>query len=241
MSRSFPPHSESHEAYLTKIRSIPYLTNEEEYQLAKQWRDQGDKKAVAKLVSSHLRLVNKIAQGYRGYGLPVGDLVSEGHIGIMQAMKHFDPDRGFRFATYAMWWIRASIQEYILNSWSLVKLGTTSAQKKLFFKLRSIKQTLGVSQLSSEHIQAIARDLSVKPDEVYQMEQRMSGSDHSLHGTVNHGGEGEVEWIDWLSDDRENQEVLLLNRDDITKKQDLLNQALGALHPRERTILYDRR
>ncbi len=234
-------HGDLHEHYLRKIRNIPLLTNDEEYKLAKQWRDDGDKQAVAKLVTSHLRLVTKIANGYRGYGLPLSDLVAEGHIGVMQAMKHFDPDRGFRFATYAMWWIKASIQEYILNSWSLVKMGTTGAQKKLFFKLRSIKQKLGVTKLSSEQIQSIARDLDVKETEVRLMEERMSGGDHSLHTTVSGNSDSELEWIDWISDERNNQEHDLLHKDEMVKKQSLLNKALKGLHPRERSIFYDRR
>ncbi len=229
------------ETYLQKIRSIPILSSEEEYVLAKEWRENGNRDAVDKLVTSHLRLVMKIAQGYRGYGLPITDLIAEGHVGVMQAMKHFDPDRGFRFSTYAMWWIKASMQEYILNSWSLVKLGTTSAQKRLFFKLRSMKQKLGVNHLHPEHIKDIAEKLGVRPKDVQQMEERMAGNDHSLNATLSEGSESESEWIDWLTDDRDNQEMNLMRDDELTKRRDLLSKSLDALTLRERDIFYDRR
>ncbi len=241
-ARATSPHNDLHESYLKSMREIPLLSSEEEYKLAKAWRDEGNKEAVAILVTSHLRLVNKIAGGYRGYGLPLSDLVAEGHVGVMQAVKNFDPDRGFRFSTYAMWWIKASIQEYILNSWSLVKLGTTSSQKKLFFKLRSLKQQLGVAQLSPEQVRTIATDLEVKESDVMMMEERMSGGDRSLNAVVGKdSSDSDVEWMDWLTDDRTNQEHELLHRDDLEQKQKMLNAALKALHPRERHIFYDRR
>lgn len=242
MSRA--EHSHLHDlnqGYLQKIRAIPLLTSDEEYVLAKQWREDGNKKAVEKIVTSHLRLVTKIAQGYRGYGLPISDLVAEGHVGVMQAMRHFDPERGFRFSTYAMWWIKASIQEYILNSWSLVKLGTTSAQKRLFFKLRSLKQKLGVHQLDPQQIKDIAEKMSVRPEDVVQMEERMSGMDHSLNAPLKEGNDSESEWIDWLSDERENQEHTLIQTNELEKRRHLLNKALDALTDRERKIFYDRR
>lgn len=229
------------EHYMRKIKSIPYLTNEEEFHLAKKWRDQGDKESIDKLVSSHMRLVAKIAQGYRGYGLPMSDLVAEGHIGMMQAVKHFDPERGFRFSTYAMWWIKASIQEYILNSWSLVKIGTTGAQKKLFFKLRQIKQRLNTHTLTPEQVSEIAKNLSVRESDVMMMQERMQGNDHSLNAPLKADGEGESEWIDWLEDETENPELSLVHRDEHQKRRKLLNDSLNALSERERHIFHDRR
>lgn len=235
MQNDLPDH------YMNKIRNIPYLTNDEEFHLAKKWREQGDKDAVDKLVSSHLRLVAKMAQGYRGYGLPMADLIAEGHIGMMQAVKHFDPDKGFRFSTYAMWWIRASMQEYILNSWSLVKIGTTAAQKKLFFKLRTIKQKLGVHTLTPEQVSTIAKDMSVRESDVLMMQERMQGGDHSLNAPLKADSEGDSEWLDWLEDDTDNQELSLIHRDEHKKRKKLLNDALEALTERERNIFHDRR
>lgn len=229
------------EEYTRKIHSIPLLSSEEEYVLAKKWRDEGDDEAAGKLVSSHLRLVNKIAHGYRGYGLPLADLVAEGHVGVMQAMKNFDPERGFRFSTYAMWWIKASIQEYVLNTWSLVKIGTTASQKKLFFKLRKIKQKLGVSRLHPEHIKHISEELDIKEEVIRQMEERMGGADYSLNSLIRDTGESESEWIEWFASDTEDQEMQLLQKDELRKRKKLLSQAFQSLRPRERDIIIDRR
>ncbi|MBX9634607.1 MAG: RNA polymerase factor sigma-32, partial [Magnetospirillum sp.] len=193
--------------YLQEIRKFPMLPPEEEYVLAKNYREQGNYDAANKLVTSHLRLVAKIAMGYRGYGLPMGELISEGNVGMMQAVKRFDPDRGFRLATYAMWWIRAAIQEYILHSWSLVKMGTTAAQKKLFFNLRKLKgqmQAIEEGDLSPENVRAIAEKLDVAESDVVSMNRRLSSPDHSLNAPVRADGEGE--WQDWLVDDHEDQE-----------------------------------
>lgn len=227
--------------YISKIKRIPYLTNDEEFHLAKKWREEGDKDAVDRLIASHLRLVAKMAQGYRGYGLPMSDLIAEGHIGMMQAVKHFDPERGFRFSTYAMWWIRASMQEYILNSWSMVKIGTTSAQKKLFFKLRTIKQKLGVQTLTPEQVSEVAKNLSVRESDVLLMQERMQGGDHSLNAPLKADNDSDSEWIDWVEDDKDSQELSLLHRDEYTKRKKLLDDALSALNEREREIFHDRR
>lgn len=230
--------------YVRHIRSMPMLTVDEEYQLAKRWRQEGDKKAVEKLVSSHLRLVAKIASGYRGYGLPVSDLVSEGNIGMMQAMKHFDPERGFRLSTYATWWIKASIQEYILHTWSLVKIGTTAAQKKLFFNLRKEKQFFansGEQYLTDQQITQIAVKLEVKESEVIEMSQRMASQDHSLNAPVSNFGEGESEWVDWICDERDNQEVVAVEQDELLKRRRLFDQAMALLSQREQIIIFNRR
>jgi RNA polymerase sigma-32 factor len=227
--------------YLSEIRSFPMLSAEEEYMLAKRWREHGDRQAAHQLVTSHLRLVAKIAMGYRGYGLPVNDLISEGHIGLMQAVKKFDPDRGFRLATYAMWWIRASIQEYILHSWSLVKIGTTAAQKKLFFNLRRMKSKLGAlddNDLSREQVQEIANDLKVSEREVVDMNRRMGAPDHSLNAPLK--AEGEGEWQDFLADERDNQEFKLIESNEHSHKVKLLTHAIGNLDARERRIIQAR-
>jgi RNA polymerase sigma-32 factor len=236
--------TDSHHHYIKKIRGIPLLTVEEESQLAKKWRESQDPKAVDRLISSHLRLVAKIADGYRGYGLPVTDLIAEGNLGMMQAMNHYDHEKGFRFSTYAMWWIRASMQEYILKSWSLVKIGTTSAQKKLFFNLRKTKHSLNRSDenyLTQEHITYIAKKLDVKEEEVIQMDNRLSGKDYSLNTPVSTDSDSSMEWIEWISDESDNQEIQLAHKDEITKRQNLLNEAISCLNEREHLILVDRR
>ena len=228
--------------YLQEIRKFPMLSPEEEYQLAKRWKDEGDEKAAHKLVTSHLRLVAKIAMGYRGYGLPVGELISEGNVGMMQAVKRFDPDRGFRLATYAMWWIRAAIQEYILHSWSLVKMGTTAAQKKLFFNLRRLKAQMSALEdgdLQQEQVAKIARTLQVPEQDVVSMNRRLASPDHSLNAPVRMDSEGE--WQDWLVDDQETQESELAEREDMTNRRALLGEALKTLNERERHILIERR
>lgn len=230
--------------YFQKIRKLPLLTQDQEYQLAKQWRDQQDHKAIEQLITSHLKLVAKIAAGYRGYGLPLNDLISEGNIGIMQAVKHYDPERGYRFSTYAMWWIRASIQDHILQSWSLVKLGTTRAQKKLFFSLRKTQQKLKndrevEAELTEEQVKAIAVKLEVKEEEVWQMHQRLYSKDHSLNQTM--PGDGESEWIEWIADSADNQEIQLAQHDEYQKRKKLFGQALHCLNEREHQILVDRR
>jgi RNA polymerase sigma-32 factor len=228
--------------YLQEIRKFPMLAPEEEYALAKRWQEKGDLEAAHKLVTSHLRLVAKIAMGYRGYGLPVGELISEGNVGMMQAVKRFDPDRGFRLATYAMWWIRAAIQEYILHSWSLVKMGTTAAQKKLFFNLRRLKgemQAIDDGDLKPEQVAKIAKDLDVPEQDVIQMNRRLASADHSLNAPVRIDGEGE--WQDWLVDESDNQEVELAEREDMGQRKALLANALGTLNERERHILIERR
>ena len=228
--------------YLQEIRKFPMLGPEEEYVLAKRFRDQDDSNSANKLVTSHLRLVAKIAMGYRGYGLPIGELISEGNVGMMQAVKRFDPDRGFRLATYAMWWIRAAIQEYILHSWSLVKMGTTAAQKKLFFNLRKLKgqmQAIEEGDLSPENVKKIAEELDVAEADVVSMNRRLASPDHSLNAPVRTDGEGE--WQDWLVDDREDQETELGEREEMTRRRRLLSQALKGLNDRERNILTQRR
>ena len=228
--------------YLAEIRKFPLLEPQQEYMLAKSWREHQDTDAAHQLVTSHLRLVAKIAMGYRGYGLPIGDVIAEGNIGLMQAVKRFEPERGFRLATYAMWWIRASIQEYILKSWSLVKMGTTAAQKKLFFNLRRMKgqiEALEEGDLRPEHVKTIATKLGVPEDEVVSMNRRLASPDSSLNAPL--GGETESEWQDWLADDTPDQEELLAERDELDERRSLLSAALDELVPRERDILVARR
>ena len=228
--------------YLQEIRRFPMLTQKEEFTLAKQWTEQGDVEAAHKLVTSHLRLVAKIAMGYRGYGLPVSELISEGNIGMMQAVKRFDPDRGFRLATYAMWWIRAAIQEYILHSWSLVKIGTTAAQKKLFFNLRKIKGQIKAFEdgdLPQETVSEIARRLDVPEHEVVNMNRRLAAPDHSLNAPLRIDGDGE--WQDWLEDTSPNQETELAASEELTLRRQMLGTAMSNLNDRERHILTQRR
>jgi RNA polymerase sigma-32 factor len=228
--------------YLQEIRKFPMLTPEEELSLSKRWRDHEDMEAAHKLVTSHLRLVAKIAMGYRGYGLPVGELISEGNVGMMQAVKRFDPERGFRLATYAMWWIRAAIQEYILHSWSLVKMGTTAAQKKLFFNLRRLKgqmQAIDDGDLQPEQVAKIAKVLAVPEQDVINMNRRLAAPDHSLNAPVRQDSEGE--WQDWLVDEGDSQETELAEREEMTGRKALLNGALKTLNERERHILIERR
>jgi RNA polymerase sigma-32 factor len=224
--------------YLTEIRSFPMLAADEEYMLARRWREHGDRAAAHRLVTSHLRLVARIAMGYRGYGLPVADLISEGQIGLMQAVRKFDPEKGFRLATYAMWWIRASIQEYILHSWSLVKIGTTAAQKKLFFNLRRMRSqldALDAGDLSPEQVQHIASELQVSEREVVEMNRRLIAPDHSLNAPLREEGEGD--WQDVLADERANQEVKLIESDEKNKRVLLLTHAIDQLNPREKRII----
>jgi RNA polymerase sigma-32 factor len=228
--------------YLQEIRKFPMLAPEEEYMLGKSWREHGDIDAAHKLVTSHLRLVAKIAMGYRGYGLPLSELISEGNVGMMQAVKRFEPDRGFRLATYAMWWIRAAIQEYILHSWSLVKMGTTAAQKKLFFNLRKLKgqmRAIDEGDLSPEQVNKIATTLDVPEADVISMNRRLSAPDHSLNAPLRQDGDGE--WQDWLVDDSDNQEIRLAESEELSKRQTLLNDAMSGLNDRERRILSARR
>ncbi|HLJ65425.1 MAG TPA: RNA polymerase sigma factor RpoH [Stellaceae bacterium] len=228
--------------YLQEIRKFPMLEAAEEYMLAKRWREHEDPLAAHKLVTSHLRLVAKIAMGYRGYGLPVSELISEGNVGMMQAVKRFDPDRGFRLATYAMWWIRASIQEYILHSWSLVKMGTTAAQKKLFFNLRRLKGQLAAIEegdLSPENVTKIATTLDVPEADVVSMNRRLGSPDHSLNAPLRSDGEGE--WQDWLVDEKEDQESHLGDTEELGLRRDLLRGAMAHLSTRERDILNERR
>ncbi len=229
-------------SYLAQIRKFPMLERDEEFMLAKQWREGQDLESAHKLVTSHLRLVAKIAMGYRGYGLPIGELISEGNVGMMQAVRRFDPDRGFRLATYAMWWIRASIQEYILHSWSLVKMGTTAAQKKLFFNLRRIKgqmKAIDDGDLHPDQVKTIAENLNVSEQEVINMNRRLAGPDHSLNAPVRAGGEDE--WQDWLTDDSENQESVLAESEELNIRRDLLADAMKNLNERERHILTERK
>jgi RNA polymerase sigma-32 factor len=229
--------------YLQEIRRFPMLEPEEEYMLAKRWVDHQDTQAAHRLVTSHLRLAAKIAMGYRGYGLPQAEVISEANVGLMQAVKRFDPERGFRLATYAMWWIRASIQEYILRSWSLVKLGTTGAQKKLFFNLRKAKSRIGALEegdLRPETVKRLATDLSVTEEEVISMNRRLAGADASLNVTVG-GEEGGSSWQDWLEDEDSDQADAYAERDEFEARQGLLMQALDVLNERERDILTERR
>jgi RNA polymerase sigma-32 factor len=228
--------------YLNEISRFPMLTFEEEQALAYSWRNEQDIEAARKLVTSHLRLVTKIAMGYRGYGLPVAELIAEGNIGMLQAVKRFDPDRGFRLATYAMWWIRAAIQEYILHSWSLVKMGTTAAQKKLFFNLRRLKgqmQAMDDGDLQPEQVASIARTLDVPEADVISMNRRMAAPDHSLNASVRLEGEGE--WQDWLTDESDNQETVVAERQELSSRKTLLSNALRKLNQRERHIIVERR
>ena len=230
--------------YLSRIRSFPMLEKDEEYMLAKSWSERDDVEAAHKLVTSHLRLVAKIAMGYRGYGLPLSDLISEGNIGMMHAVKKFDPERGFRLATYAMWWITASIQEYILRSWSLVKIGTTAAQKKLFFNLRRLKGKIDAidgGDLKPEQVTYIADTLEVAETEVISMNQRMSGGDKSLNTPMASDIDGGGEWQDWIEDDRENQEVEFAEREEFEAQYSVMREALESLNPREQRIIHARR
>ncbi len=231
--------------YLQEIRRFPMLEPEEEYMLAKRWVDHEDTGAAHKLVTSHLRLAAKIAMGYRGYGLPQAEVISEANVGLMQAVKRFDPEKGFRLATYAMWWIRASIQEYILRSWSLVKLGTTSAQKKLFFNLRKAKARIGALEdgdLRPENVAQIANDLGVTEDEVISMNRRLSGGDASLNAQVGSAeGDSSTQWQDWLEDEDADQATAYEEQDELTQRRALLAEAMEVLNDRERDILTERR
>ena len=228
--------------YLTQIKKFPMLDAEEEYMLAKNWKERGNLKAAHKLVTSHLRLVAKIAMGYRGYGLPVNELISEGNIGLMQAVKKFDPEKGFRLATYAMWWIKASIQEYVLRSWSLVKMGTTTAQKKLFFNLKKLKNQIAPGQegdLRDEQVEEISKRLDVNSYEVVNMNRRMMGQEKSLNDPIKSGEKDE--WQDWLVDDSLDQELIVSQKQEYREKKYLLNDAIKILNDREREIIEARR
>lgn len=230
--------------YLQEIRRFPMLEPDEEYMLAKRWVEDQDTEAAHKMVTSHLRLAAKIAMGYRGYGLPQAEVISEANVGLMQAVKRFDPEKGFRLATYAMWWIRASIQEYILRSWSLVKLGTTSAQKKLFFNLRKAKARIGALEdgdLRPENVARIAHDLNVTEEEVISMNRRLSGGDASLNATVSNDGEGTAQWQDWLEDEDADQASDYAEKDELETRRELLAQAMDVLNEREQDILTQRR
>ena len=228
-------------SYMRQIKKFPLLEAKNEYMLAKAWKEQGDLKAAHKLVTSHLRLVAKIASGYRGYGLPLSDLISEGNIGMMHAVKRFEPEKGFRLATYAMWWIKASIQEYILRSWSLVKIGTTAAQKKLFFNLKKIKSKISAldeGDLTPEQVDKISTELSVPKKEVVSMNRRISGSDYSLNAPVTKDGEGE--WQDWLEDETQNQEASFADTEEYLLKKNIMDDALKVLSDREKDIICER-
>ena len=228
--------------YLAQIKKFPMLDAEEEYMLAKNWRERGNLKAAHKLVTSHLRLVAKIAMGYRGYGLPVNELISEGNIGLMQAVKKFDPEKGFRLATYAMWWIKAAIQEYVLRSWSLVKMGTTTAQKKLFFNLKKLKNQIAPNQegdLRDEHVEEISKRLDVSSHEVVNMNRRLMGHEKSLNDPIKAGETDE--WQDWLIDDRLDQELIMSQKQEFDDKKELLQEAMAILNDREKEILESRR
>ena len=230
--------------YLSEIRKFPLLEKNEEFMLAKRWAEHQDGEAAEKMVTSHLRLVAKIAMGYRGYGLPMGEVISEGNVGLMQAVKKFDPDKGFRLATYAMWWIRAAIQEYILRSWSLVKLGTTAAQKKLFFNLRRLKGEISAMEegdLRPENVAEISKRLGVTEEEVISMNRRMSaGGDASLNAPIG-GMDGEAEWQDWIADDTPGQAEVMANNDEFSARMSLLERAMESLNERERHIITERR
>jgi len=233
---------ESLSNYLTQIKKFPMLSAEEEYMLAKSWRDRGDLKSAQKLITSHLRLVAKIAMGYRGYGLPVSEMVSEGNIGLMQAVKKFEPEKGFRLTTYAIWWIKSSIQEYILRSWSLVKMGTTTAQKKLFFNLKKIKNQLApnnTGDLKIEHVEEISKRLNVKKEEVVSMNRRMLGKEKSLNDPIKDGGGGE--WQDWIADDKIDQELKLSQKQELDQRKKLMDESMSILNLREKEILTARR
>ena len=231
-------------SYLAQIKKFPILSAEEEYMLAKNWKDRGHLKSAHKLVTSHLRLVAKIAMGYRGYGLPVSEMVSEGNIGLMKAVKKFEPEKGFRLATYAMWWIKASIQEYVLRSWSLVKMGTTTAQKKLFFNLKKIKSQLSTTNsmgdLNDEHVKEISKRLNVKKDEVISMNRRLYGKEKSLNDPIK-TGEDSGEWQDWVVDDKLDQELKFSQSQEFNQRKKLMNDSMDILNPREREILTARR
>ncbi|MFT3995912.1 MAG: RNA polymerase sigma factor RpoH [Asticcacaulis sp.] len=230
--------------YLSEIRKFPMLSKDEEFMLAKRWAEHQDPQAAHKMVTSHLRLVAKIAMGYRGYGLPIGEVISEGNVGLMQAVKKFDPDKGFRLATYAMWWIKAAIQEYVLRSWSLVKMGTTAAQKKLFFNLRKVKSEISALEdgdLRHDQVEQIATKLGVSEDDVISMNRRMSSGDSSLNAPLR-ASEGDSEWQDWLVDDSTpSQETVLADSEEYKMRMGLLEEAMGELNDRERAILTARR
>ena len=229
-------------SYLTQIKKFPMLSAEEEYMLAKSWRDRGDLRSAHKLITSHLRLVAKIAMGYRGYGLPVSEMVSEGNIGLMQAVKKFEPEKGFRLATYAMWWIKASIQEYVLRSWSLVKMGTTTAQKKLFFNLKKIKNQISSGNngdLKDEHVDKISKMLNVKKEEVVSMNRRLLGKEKSLNTPIK--DESGVEWQDWIVDDKVDQELKFSHEQEFNQRKKLMDDSINILNPREKDILTSRR
>jgi RNA polymerase sigma-32 factor len=229
-------------SYLTQIKKFPMLSAEEEYMLAKSWRDRGDLRSAHKLITSHLRLVAKIAMGYRGYGLPVSEMVSEGNIGLMQAVKKFEPEKGFRLATYAMWWIKASIQEYVLRSWSLVKMGTTTAQKKLFFNLKKIKNQISSGNngdLKAEHVDKISKMLNVKKEEVVSMNRRLLGKEKSLNSPIK--DESGVEWQDWIVDDKVDQELKFSHEQEFNQRKKLMDDSISILNPREKDILTSRR
>ena len=229
-------------SYLTQIKKFPMLSAEEEYMLAKSWKDRGDLKSAQKLITSHLRLVAKIAMGYRGYGLPVSEIVSEGNIGLMQAVKKFEPEKGFRLATYAMWWIKASIQEYILRSWSLVKMGTTAAQKKLFFNLKKVKNQISANNmgdLKPEHVNEISKRLNVKKEEVVSMNRRLSGKEKSLNDPIK--DEDGTEWQDWIVDDKMDQELKLSQDQEFVERKKLMDNSMNILNPREKEILIARK
>ncbi len=229
--------------YLQEIRKFPMLAPEEEYMLGKRWKEHGDTKAAHKLITSHLRLVAKIAMGYRGYGLPIGEVISEGNIGLMQAVKKFEPDKGFKLATYAMWWIKASIQEFVLRSWSMVKIGTTANQKKLFFNLRRMKnqiQALEEGDLHPDHVKLIAKNLGVDESDVVSMNRRMGG-DTSLNAPLRSDADGEGEWQDWLVDDNDSQETVLGNNQESEIRNSFLSTALESLNERERRVIEARK
>jgi len=228
-------------AYLVQIKKFPMLDAEEEYMLAKNWKKTGNLKSAEKLVTSHLRLVAKIAMGYKGYGLPVNEMISEGNVGLMQAVKKFEPEKGFRLATYAMWWIKASIQEYILRSWSLVKIGTTTAQKKLFFNLKKLKNQIAPKSegdLKNEHVTEIANKLNVNEDEVVSMNRRLAGKEHSLNAPVGEDGD---QWQDWVVDKEMDQELKFAQKEEMDQRKDLLKDSIKILNNREKEILYSRR
>lgn len=228
--------------YLQEIRKFPMLEPNEEYMLAKAWKERGDSEAAHKMVTSHLRLVAKIAMGYRGYGLPVGELIAEGNVGMMQAVKRFEPEKGFRLSTYAMWWIRAAIQEYVLRTWSLVKMGTTAAQKKLFFNLRKIKgqiEAIEEGDLTAEHVNTISTKLGVSEQEVINMNRRMTTPDHSLNAPMRADTEGE--WMDWLEDDAPSQETVYAENEELSRRKEMLTSAMDCLNEREKHILTERR
>ena len=228
-------------AYLAQIKKFPMLDAEEEYMLAKNWKTTGNLKSAEKLVTSHLRLVAKIAMGYKGYGLPVNEMISEGNVGLMQAVKKFEPEKGFRLATYAMWWIKASIQEYILRTWSLVKIGTTTAQKKLFFNLKKIKNKIAPrseGDLKDEHVAEIAKKLAVKKNEVVSMNRRLSGKEHSLNAPIGEDGD---EWQDWIIDKEMDQELKFAQKEEMEQRKDLLKESIKILNEREKEILCSRR